>query len=230
MKKLVNSKSLASTLDTLNEAFFERRILPRNQRERAAKWIAGRQGLPGAYAWMFAPTSHDFENGIRVFTGEKIHTRAAIAHILGEEACRALILLDVSLPVVHEALDRASAGICALLPESNIARQGLYCCVMCTCSLWRHIAAGGFEKENPERILAAGMRRLKLHRDGNGRWKRFPFYYTLLALSDIYLPAAVTELRYALPACERYLRRSLKNDMFLQRRKLLIERVLERYG
>ena len=72
------------------------------------------------------------------------------------------------------------------------------------------------------------MRILKTRRDGNGRWRAFPFHYTLLALSDIELPSALAERRYAAPACERCLKRSPGDDTFAQRRRELAERILAR--
>ena len=51
-----------------------------------------------------------------------------------------------------------------------------------------------------------GLRVLAGYRtDGRG-WRRFPFYYTLLALTEIDLPAARAELRWAAPAAERSLK------------------------
>lgn len=226
--KIVNSNSLASTLDAVNEAFFCGRSLSKSQREETAKWIAGRQGRPGSYADMFAPTENDLKEGVRVFTGERLRSQAAIRHILGEEACRVLILLDVPIAAVQNALNRASRGMMNALTRSEAGNSmlGMYCCGTCTCSLWRHLVVGGLE--DAERRLAAGMKTLKLHRDGNGRWRRFPFYYTLLALSEINLPSAIEEMRYASPVCERYLRRSLKDDKTARRRRLLAERILEK--
>ncbi len=221
--KIVYPRSLAATLDAVNDAFFYGRRLSKTDRLQVAKWIAGRWGKPGSYAGMFAPTKKDFAEGIRFFTGESIKTRAGTAHILGEEACRTLILLNVTNKDVTDALAGATAGMLTRLAKE--VRSGMYCCGKCSCSLWRHLAVGGLD--NAERRLAAGMKALKLRRDGNGRWKVFPFFYTLLALSEIDLPSAVAEMRYAAPSCERILQRSPKDDKFAQRRRLLAERVLE---
>jgi len=225
--EIIDATSLAATLDRLNEAFFHGTPLSGSQREQAAKWLAGRQGLPGSYAGMFAPTEKDIRRGIQVFTGEKVRSRAATCHILGEEACRALILLDVRLAGVQEALKRATAGMAARLDQARQGPtriRGTYCCGTCTCSLWRHLAAGGLAGH--EGWLAAGMKALKAHRLGNGQWRRFPFYYTLLALSEVKLARAVEDLRYAAPACERFLRRSSARGKIAHRRRLLIERIL----
>lgn len=223
--KVINQDSLAATLDAVNEVFFFGRSLSKPEREQISQWIASRQGRPGSYANMFAPTENDIKKGVKLFTGERVRSGAAIRHILGEEACRALILLDVSIVGVHNALKRASRGMMYALNRSK-RMPGMYCCGICSCSLWRHLAVGGLE--DGERRLAAGMKALKLHRSGNGKWNRFPFYYTLLALSEIDLPFAIQEMRYASAICERYLRRSPKDNKIAQRRRFLVERILEK--
>lgn len=226
--KLINPGSLAATLDALNEASFYETPLSKSQREGAAIWIAGPQGEPGSYAEMFAPTEIDYAGGARLFTGEAIRSRAGMGHILGEEACRALLRLDVSLDHVQDALARATAGMLNALMwhEERGNTLGMYCCRTCTLAMWRNLAAGGLE--DSERRLTAGMKALKSHRDGKGRWKGFPFYYTLLALSEIDLRPAIEEMRYGAPAYEHVLRRSPRDDKFARRRRLLAERVLEK--
>jgi hypothetical protein len=221
---LIHPSSLAQTLDALNEAFFFGKQLTKAGKEAAAKWLAGRQGLPRAYADMFAPTERDFKEGLTLFTGEKIATRAGVSHILGEETGRALLLLGVQNTAVNNALERASQGIAARL--SNCAAPGGYCCGKCSVALWRHLAVGGLQEINPERWLEGGIKTLSQYRDHSGRWGRFPFYYTLLALSEIDLPSARQEMRYAAPICERLLKRAESMDKFAQRRRILAERIL----
>jgi hypothetical protein len=221
---IISPDSLAETIDALNDAFFYRRHLSKAERERVAKWIADRQGKPGAYADMFAPTKLDYERGIVLFTGERLNTQAGTGHILGEESCRALILLDAHATGVREALKRASEGMIGRLRESQPA-PGWYCCGRCTSSYWRHLAVGGLE--NCESELESGMKVLKRHRDGAGRWNRFPFYYTLLALSEIDIESATDEMKYAAAGLERVLRRTPKNKID-RRRVDLAERVLEK--
>lgn len=123
------------------------------------------------------------------------------------------------------ALNRASLGMMSRLGVTQDG-SGIYCCGKCTAALWRHLAVGGLE--DSERRLTTGSRALKSHRDGNGKWRTFPFYYTLLVLSEIDLPLAVEEMRYASTVCQRYLRRSSKDDRIAQRRRILAERVLRK--
>lgn len=222
---IVNYDSLVATLDAVNGAFFYAQSLPERQREQAVKWIANRQGKPGSCASMFAPTEFDFTEGARLFTGETVQSRAGTSHILGEEACRALLLLEVPSLDVRDVLNRASLGMMSRLGATQDG-SGIYCCGKCTAALWRHLAVGGLE--DSERRLTTGSRALKSHRDGNGKWRTFPFYYTLLVLSEIDLPLAVEEMRYASTVCQRYLRRSSKDDRIAQRRRILAERVLRK--
>jgi len=224
--KIVSENSLALTLDALNEAFFYERRLTKIEKLAAAKWIAGRRGKPGSYAGMFAPTDKDFKQGIKVFTGEPVRSNAATGHILGEEACRALILLKISNPEVKAALNRANDEFLTRLREYETKWKvhGMYCCGICSASYWRNIVAGGLDKR--EQRLATGMRKLKNYRLGNGEWRRFPFFYTLLALNEIELKSALDEMRYAAPVCERYLKRAKTGSKYSRRRHDLAERIL----
>jgi hypothetical protein len=125
---LLNTRSLAGTIDEVNDALFFGRRIPKSEVRRVAEWLAGRRGLPGSYAGMFAPTTRDFARGIRLFTGERISSGAATGHILGEEACRVLLLLDPDVPAAQEALDRATRSMDKRLgqSESGRGRRGFF--------------------------------------------------------------------------------------------------------
>jgi hypothetical protein len=126
--KLLHARSLSATLDAVNEALFFEKSITGAEARNVAKWLAGRQGLPGSYAGMFAPTPRDFSDGIRLFTGERISSRAATAHILGEEACRALIELNAGVGRADEALEEATSSMDRRLSESEAAqgRRGFF--------------------------------------------------------------------------------------------------------
>jgi len=139
---VVNKQSLNATVDAIDEAFFFSRALSKADRVKAARWIAGRQGLPGSYHGMFALTKRDLERGFQAFTGDRMRTRASTSHVLSEEAARALILLDVDEAAVREALRRATENITPHLEPLDGPRAGFYCCGKCTVSYWRHLAVG----------------------------------------------------------------------------------------
>jgi hypothetical protein len=175
---------------------------------------------------MFAPTDEDLHNGVRVYTGEIVRSGAAIGHTLGEEACRALILLGVEDSTIREALQRATGGMLRRLRQTEDSNKvhGMYCCGVCSVAYWRSVMVGGLDR-NEER-LAAGMVALGAHRTGDGHWRRFPFYYTLLALSEINLKPALDEMRYAAPLLERYVKKRVSDSRFSERRRIIAERIL----
>ncbi len=223
---LVHTGSLAATVDAVNEAFFFGRQLSAGERRQAADWIADRQGLKGSYAGMFAPTERDFAQGLTLFTGERIATRAGSSHILGEESCRALILLGCPTPKAKDALAKATAGMLKRLGPLSRRVDGRYCCAKCSCAYWRHLTVGGLADQTEQ--LQAATKTLKARRDGNGKWQGFPFYYTLLALSEMDVRDAFHELLYAAPVLERYLKRPGRDGETDRRRRLLAHKVLAR--
>jgi hypothetical protein len=226
MTEIINEYSLSATLDNLNQIFFDKGKLSVPQKTEITKWISGRQGLKGSYWNMFAPTEADYR-GIRLFTGEPLTSGASIGHILGEEASRALYLLGQDRRT-NDRLRNAQSGLNEAVKRSHergFYSEGYYCCGKCTVAYWRNLSAENADKN--EKLLRAGVKVLKSLRDGKGKWRRFPFYYTLYSLLGIKLPEAREELRYASGVCERVLRTREKNGKYFKRRRKLAEMVLE---
>ena len=222
--KLIYPTSLAKTVDAINVAFFNNINLLKSVKAAAAKWLLSRQTLPGSYSGLPAPTKKDFTEGVKIFTGERLTTQASIAHILGQESCRAIILLNGKDKNIRNSLAKATEKMSARLSSPSEPLAGFYCCGTCSCAYWRHLAVGGFD--HSEQRLTAAMKKLKQHRDKNGKWRRFPFYYTLLALTEIDLPNARAEMKYAAPNCEKILKRTNRDNKFDPRRKVIAERIL----
>jgi hypothetical protein len=219
-------KSLARVVDEVNQSFFQRKSLNNSKRKQLAVAIVSTIGKPGSYAGMSAPYDADFKVGVRTFTGEPLRSRAGISHVLGEEACRSLILLKIPDADTKAALAQATNGMLRRLnlSEAEGYNPGMYCCGTCSVAYWRHLAVGGLDR-NEERLIAA-MEALKTYRTGDGHWNRFPFYYTLLSLSEMNIDLALDEMRYVAPVLERLIRRfSLKNQ-YSERRHILFERIL----
>lgn len=228
--KLLNTKSLAATIDNINDAIFFGKKIPVTDKTEAVNWIASRRGIKDSYANMPAPTKSDL-SFIKLFTGERIASGAAIRHILGEESCRAMILLGAKKSSAKKALKESTEGILSRIRANEADGQsgGMYCCGPCTDSYWRHLAAGGMDDN--ERRLIAGLKELKKHRKGDGKWRRFPYYYTLLALDEIsQLEISkrnlIAEMRYAAGGLENLLKRKPRNDKYDPRRRVLAERIL----
>ena len=143
-----------------------------------------------------------------------------MAHVLGEEACRALAILKAPAKDAKNALTTANANMIRRLGPGDI---GTYCCGRCSCAYWRNLLVGGLVDQ--ERRLKAGVAVLKASRN-DGKWQRFPFYYALLALNEMDFPSAIAEMRYVAPILERSLKRPAGESDFSPRRRLLAKRIL----
>lgn len=241
--------SLATVVDGINEAIFLDHKITTAKAAEAAKFITARQGLPGSYRQMFAPLPEDMQ-GFRLFTGERVKSRVGCRHILGQEACRVMAMLKPKDAAARQALGRArqwleemtppptgdvrKIGTSATAKQSqdahaifSIGTYGAYCCGTCSVAMWRNITAGGFADGDAR--IAAGLAVLKAYRQADGRWGRFPFFYTLSALiemADIDPPAARAELRHAGARCEKLLARRPGEGTYSDRRRMLLQRVL----
>jgi hypothetical protein len=224
---LINTTSLSQTVDAISAARFSGRTLAPAERSRAARWIAGRQGLPGAYGGTFAGFPSERTKGIALFTGERI-TSASARHILGEEASRALRHLRVRDTDVTRALRGADEGMMRCLERAaedpRNSNPGLFCCGRCSVGLWRNLLAGGLDRR--EERLRRGASHLRSMRDGEHQWRRFPFWYTVLALSEIDSAEARAEVKYAAPALEQAVSRTAPSAVYARRRYELAVRTL----
>jgi hypothetical protein len=224
---VINATSLSRTVDALNAAQFDGRSLGAAERQQVARWMAARQGLPGAYGGTFAGFPLERSKGIVLFTGERIASASA-RHILGEETSRALRLLRVRDRGVTRALEAANDGLMQCLARAaedpRKRNPGLYCCGKCSVGLWRNLLAGGLDRR--EERLRGGAVHLRSVRDGAQGWRKFPFWYTVLALSEMNNREATAELKYAAPALERVASRAVPPGIYARRRQQLAARTL----
>jgi hypothetical protein len=227
VRVLISRASLSQTVDAINAADFEGRQLTAAERRPTARWIAARQGLPGCYAGTFAGFPAERSAGIVLFTGEHI-TSASARHILGEEASRALRRLAMRDRDVTRALAAADQGLLARLARAaedpRKRNPGLYCCGKCSVGLWRNLLAGGLNRRDER--LQAGARHLRSMRDDEQGWRKFPFWYTVLALSEMDSREARAELQYAAPRLEHAASRAPASTIFARRRQALAARAL----
>jgi hypothetical protein len=183
--------------------------------------------LPGAYGGTFAGFPSERSTGIVLFTGERIASASA-RHILGEEASRALRLLRVQERSIARALEAADDGLMRCLARAaedpRPGNPGLYCCGKCSVGLWRNLLAGGLDRR--EERLRRGALHLRSVRDGERGWRKFPFWYTVLALSEMDSREATAELKYAAPALERAAGRAVRPTVYARRRQELAARTL----
>ena len=130
---------------------------------------------------------------------------------------------------VKKSVERAKVGFEERLDETlqyynGRDALGFWCCGTCTTAYMRNLNAGNLK--HFEERLSACLDDLKSLRDGKGRWKRFPFYYTLLVLSEIDNKKAQDELTYAAGSIERIANRKHREDKYSKRHKDVCTRAL----
>jgi len=220
---VVSPSSLAKTLWNLEEARLNGAKKSDPHLKQALGWISNRQGKPGSYReCLFAPTSKDLTELLAVPTHDCKLGKGGIMHVLGEEAVRALALWKHKSGWDHQAAITNVRDRFGLGPERSKRDPGLFCCAVCSVSRWRALAAA--KPDGWEAIIADGLKHLaKNPLTSEGRWKRFPFYYTLLGLSEIPLPEVEAERKRILPAAERVYPKVKGNSQAIRFRKRALE-------
>lgn len=157
------------------------------------------------------------ERNLWLFTGERLVTNFAKIHIFQMECCRALF---------SSAKDRA--GLANALQETILSIDGVCFtndCIQGECAhaslAWMRCLSAGMVAGGASR-LEKRLAQLSGRRDGNGRWKGFPFYYTLMVLNEIDHPLAHAEIKYTSPARRRILEYPRKSGDYSARRKWLL--------
>lgn len=226
----LDKNSLSQTIDNVSEAIFFNLEIGKEEKVQIVDFIINQQGKPDAYADTFAPTENDLKKDLVLFTGEKIRSRVGKRHMIGEEASRILRKLGLDNDNMNKALKRADTGlqkqINLCLSDSRYV-YGTYCCKTCSCGLWMNLSSGGtFMDEN---FLKAGMDFLRTHRDGKGKWKGYPFYYTLYVLHEIDPIIAMDEMQYAAEhIAKRSVKRKGRENKYELRRQYICEHILDK--
>jgi hypothetical protein len=219
-KKILVSDSLQETLWRLEEVRQGFRKKSDMHVKEALEWVLSRQGLKDSYCDLFLPTNQDLTQGAQLLTGEIIKTNAATRHILGEEALRTLIVWNLeSSKLVKEA----TKGLNRIIERGG--KSGSYCCYNCTIAFLRTLAVAKVDAR--DEILERGLSKIKKAQSSDGEWHGFPFYYTLLFLSEVDSPYAKNELKHAKNAAKRLLKRYSGNDRISLFRSLALRAALD---
>jgi hypothetical protein len=218
----LTSPNLRLTLDTLDDTLFHRLPLTSAEREAFALSIISMQIPNGARAGLFNHGTAGREAAPRLFSGERLYTLLAARHTLLIDSARLLTRLEVKTGAVTRALALASQKMEARC-YSGFCAVGE--CRHLTVAFMRYLIVsappGGGHRLN------SFFNRLVAHRDGQGKWGTFPFYYTLLMLSESESPQAAEERLFAAPACAALLQRAWKDDPTSRRRKTILERAIK---
>lgn len=199
--KLLAPESLQETVYRLEEARLGFRKSSGVEVEEALDWVLGRQGLRGSYRNLFAPTEKDISEGLQRLTGERYRRRGALTrHVLGEESLRAVVLWNRgSHPSAAKALE-------AFGEMMDGHQDGFYCCYNCTPAYLRTLSVVNLNKSGE--VLDRGIGHIKRRRTPDGKWRGFPFYYTLLTLSGVDTSSAKAELKHAGKTAQKLVKRN----------------------
>lgn len=230
--KILNPNSLVDTVDHFNEASFYE-IDWQVEAGELADWISKRLGKEGGYLGSFAMTESDWEMEFRLFTGERIITKAGRAHVIAEEASRVLRIIEEETGIETQARKESEMRLSVSIFEnmkSQTLETGNYCCGTCSVSLWRYINSGGFGEYSI--IYKTGLQNLVGFRSEKGGWRKFPFYYTLLSLWESKDPISKQEINFQRSACLRRLKflANRSTDKYSKRKSDLLKRVVAEPG
>lgn len=193
--------------------------------KRLVAWLLERQIPTGRSAGFFRPSDDDYAER-RLPTGERLKTKLATSYIMSQEAARILHVLAPNDPAVAGAVAKTAAR----LAETCFAVQ--HCTIgECAASFigyvrFRNAVFG--DAAAPD--ITWRLKTLAEHRDGAGRWKRFPPYYTLLVLSEVRMPPADDELDYAESLWTSGGRAAATDEPYATRRLRLCEAIRRRRG
>jgi len=222
---LLNKTSLYKTVDNVNEAIFYGKKISKSDARSISSWISSRYDTEYSYNHSYGLTKMDMNSPVCTFTGERLLC-ASMRHIMAEESARVMLQLSEITGTMPETLKKTDERFYRMLKASEAAGKpiGTFCCGQCTIGLWRYLNAGGLPEYR--KYITDGIRSLHSNRDEAGKWGRFPFYYTLLALSEIEDEAALKEINYAMTACERALKRMNKTNTFSRRKRDLLLKIM----
>jgi hypothetical protein len=220
---IISPISLAGTLDSAAEAFFYQRPIPAAHRQETASMLISRQIQSGSNYGFFIPFTAETEVRSRLFSGEQLLTDFAHSHIQLIESARVLKLLGVDNETVTHSIrvaDQRMSKYC----YSKFCSKGE--CKSLTIAYMRYLASCNVNDTIMD--LNPFLSKLTSYRDGKGKWNGFPYFYTLLMLSEVNDPLATQELQYAIPLLEKQLGQIGSADPISIRRQAIITKVLSR--
>lgn len=191
---------LAQMINDISIVLIEGRVFTDQEKAKIAALICDHTNPVGEFT--FYPTQGERLKGFQLVTGEKVKTQLLANNTLELETLRILTILkpqDVQLLHLHEKANRRLPNLCFY----NICTTGE--CAATSIVFLRYLTALS-QIDHAEKI-GLGLGALYQTRDGNGTWKKFPFFYTLLWLTELSISKANSELTYTLPAVKRLIKR-----------------------
>jgi hypothetical protein len=164
-------------------------------KRRLTGWIIAHQNRDKKF--IFYPTPGDQESGILLLSGEKPRTKLLTGNAVELETLRLLALIAQAPQVgsLFRQADERLAGLCF----ANVCTTGE--CAAASIAFLRYRTAR--DADGSAAQIAHALDVLRQFRKGDGQWRFFPFYFTLLWLIELSGGLARDELAYARNRCER---------------------------
>jgi hypothetical protein len=220
---IIHPTSLTATLDATAEAIFYQNNISTSLRHDITNLIVSRQCQTGVNTGFFLLYAAESEAKVKLFSGEQLNTNLARNHIPLIEAVRILKLLDFGSHAVTHAIELANQRMEKMCYSTFCAKGE---CKSLTIAYLRVLSLDRSGNSAPRMI--SHITNLTNHRDGKGTWGGFPFFYTLLMLSETDDPLVMQELKYAAPFCEKQFSQNWSADPFSKRRQDIIAKALAR--
>lgn len=190
--------SMVCFLDFLNQQAWSQNFILSSQRKQYLFDLM--QLFTGEFRYFgFNFAEEDIRKGVRLFTGERVHTQLGINTILSLEIARQFHLLDgfsLETGEILSEIDQRLLSVCFVKDNCTLGE-----CALGMLAFWRYLLVSGWPDR--EQRIQKFLDNLRKNRDGSGRWTQFPFYFSLVVLLETDLKQADDELFYALQACQR---------------------------
>jgi len=217
---------LARVLERADAAMRRRETVTAETKDVLVRSLLDRQIRAGRKAGLFALDPQDWNRGPRLWTGEPIRTKLAAEHVFSQEAARLLHGFGGREPAVDEAVALAAgrlAETCYAVRHCTIGE-----CATSFIGYVRFLAS--VRGQDGWGDVSRRVQTLSQHRAPNGRWLRFPFFYTLLVLSELPKSVGENELVFARDAAARSIPRASIEEPYAGRRAQLLRDVLAAGG
>lgn len=182
------------------------------------RWILAHQNRYKGF--IFYPTQADRENGIRLFSGEKPKTKFLANNLVELETLRTLALIQPEAPEVQQVLQKANKRLFRVC-FANGCTQGE--CAHASLAFMRYLTV--YNVNGSTNKFGQTLEVLKQKRSDEGKWHGFPFFFTLLWLTELPYSFAYDELSYAHDHCKRLL---VKKQLPREQIDLVKEKILQK--
>ncbi len=216
----LTSYNLYQFVMSLSRAIFIKGLPPSAEQEKLVRFILEHQNpLQG---FTFHPTTGEQETGLALVTGEPAHTRLLRFHAFELETLRLLALLKPVDPQVQDIL---------LLADERLVKLCFSkVCITGECKVASIAHLRYRNTRNPDETLnRMGLSKLRQHRLDSGRWKGFPFFFTLLWLLELPPELSAAELQHTQPAIARALSASTGLDDEIRFQREILKQATRRF-